>query len=113
MHISNRIPNRTHTFVDPYVMENTSLTTEQEFIERYQKWIDSKPTSDEVAFVEYNHICILKEDLDDELITTNTVFCHINNVNGPNTLRIANEISKEVIKSFKNQIVKALKKTLI
>lgn len=54
MHIANRIPNRTHTFVDPYVMENTTDTTELEkFVNDYKQWLEQKPTSDKLEYVDF------------------------------------------------------------
>jgi hypothetical protein len=52
MHIANRIPNRTHTFVNLNDMEQTPLTTEQqEYLNDYQKWLDKRP---EKVSVPYN-----------------------------------------------------------
>ena len=100
MHIANRIPNRTHTFVDPYVMENTTENTELEkFVNDYKQWLEQKPTSDKIDYVDFQGLCILKSEDEDGIETRVLVNGTINNVTASNALMMYKEIESNVMKS--------------
>ena len=100
MHIANRIPNRTHTFVDPYVMENTTDTTELEkFVNDYKQWLQQKPTSDKLEYVDFQGLCIIKSEEENGLETKVLVNGQINSVTAANALLMYKEIESNVMKS--------------
>jgi hypothetical protein len=100
MHIANRIPNRTHTFVDPNDMENTTNTTELEkFVNDYKQWLEQKPTSDKIDYVDFQGLCIIKSEEENGLETQVLLNGKINNVTTSNALLMYKEIELNVMRS--------------
>ena len=100
MHIVNRVPNRTHTFVDPNVMENTTNTTELEkFVNDYKQWLEQKPTSDKIDYVDFQGLCIIKSEEENGLETQVLLNGKINNVTTSNALLMYKEIELNVMRS--------------
>jgi hypothetical protein len=114
MHIANRIPNRTHTFVDPYVMENTIKNTELEkFVDDYKQWLEQKPTSDKIDYVDFHGLCILKSEEENGLETKVMVNGTMNNVTASNALLMYKEIESNVMKSSFKKINQLLEEKVL
>ena len=81
-------------------MENTTDTTELEkFVNDYKQWLQQKPTSDKLEYVDFQGLCIIKSEEENGLETKVLVNGQINNVTASNALMMYKEIESNVMKS--------------
>ena len=111
MHIANRIPNRTHTFVDPNDMEQTPLTPEQqEYLNDYQEWLDKRPEKVSVPYIFHAQLVLLMSDNDDSFNVRAECANDINYVEQRQAKLIINTMPKNLIESFEKAIAENAKK---
>lgn len=95
-------------------MENkTENTEEQKFVDAYKLWLEQKPTSDTIEFVDFQGLCILKSEQEEGITTRNLVNGSINNVTVPNALLMYKEIESNVIKSAFKKINQLLEEKIL
>ena len=105
MHIANRIPNRTHTFVDPNDMEQTPLTTEQqEYLNDYQEWLDKRPEKVSVPYIFHAQLVLLISDDNDSLNVRAECANDINYIELRQAQLIIDTMPKNLIESFEKSI---------
>ena len=81
-------------------MENTTDTTELEkFVNDYKQWLQQKPTSDKLEYVDFQGLCIIKSEEENGLETKVLVNGQINSVTSANALLMYKEIESNVMKS--------------
>jgi hypothetical protein len=81
-------------------MENTIKNTELEkFVNDYKQWLEQKPTSDKIDYVDFQGLCIIKSEEENGLETKVLVNVQINNVTAANALLMYKEIESNVMKS--------------
>lgn len=95
-------------------MENkTENTEEQKFVDAYKLWLEQKPTSDIIEFVDFQGLCILKSEQEEDITTRNLVNGSINNVTAPNALLMYKEIESNVMQSSFNKINQLLEEKIL
>jgi len=77
-------------------MENTEL---EKFVNDYKQWLEQKPTSDKLEYVDFQGLCIIKSEEENGLETKVLVNGQINNVTAANALLMYKEIESNVMKS--------------
>jgi len=91
-------------------MENKTENTEVEsFITAYNKWLESRPKSENLDFVEFHALCILLEEEEDGLSIRNVIGGHIHNLIPRNVLQMYKHIEEQVQPNAMKQIQQALK----
>jgi hypothetical protein len=81
-------------------MENTTNTTELEkFVNDYKQWLEQKPTSDKIDYVDFQGLCIIKSEEENGLETKVLLNGTINNVTASNALLMYKEIESNVMRS--------------
>jgi hypothetical protein len=90
-------------------MENTTDTTELEkFVNDYKQWLEQKPTSDKLHYVDFHGLCILKSEEENGLETKVLLNGQINSVTAANALLMYKEIESNVMKSSIKKITELL-----
>jgi len=77
-------------------MENTEL---EKFVNDYKQWLEQKPTSDKLNYVDFHGLCILKSEEENGLETKVLLNGQITNVTAANALLMYKEIESNVMKS--------------
>jgi hypothetical protein len=77
-------------------MENTEL---EKFVNDYKQWLEQKPTSDKIEYVDFQGLCIIKSEEENGLETKVLVNGQINNVTASNALMMYKEIESNVMRS--------------
>ena len=91
-------------------MENKTENTELEnFIDAYNKWLESRPKSENLDFVEFHALSILLKEEKDGLSVRNVIGGHIRNMIPKNALQMYKHIEQQVQPNAMKQIARALK----
>jgi hypothetical protein len=91
-------------------MENTE---EQKFVDAYKKWLEQKPTSDKVDYVDFQGLCILKSEQENALESKVLVNGQIHNVTSGNALLMYKQIESNVMQSSFRTINKLLEEKVL
>ena len=91
-------------------MENTE---EQKFVDAYKQWLEQKPTSDKVDYVDFQSLCILQSDEEEDILTRNFVNGSIKNVTAPNAILMYKQIESNVMQSSFKTINKLLEEKVL
>jgi hypothetical protein len=111
MHIANRIPNRTHTFVDPNDMEQTPLTTEQQqYLNDYQAWLDKRPEKVSVPYIFHAQLVLILSEDDDSLDVRAGYANDINYVKPKTAELIIMSMAENLEKSFEQDLLESTNK---
>ena len=86
-------------------MENTEL---EKFVNDYKQWLEQKPTSDKLNYVDFHGLCILKSEEENGLETKVLLNGQITNVTAGNALLMYKEIESNVMKSSIKKITELL-----
>jgi hypothetical protein len=110
MHIANRIPNRTHTFVDPNDMEQTPLTPEQqEYLNDYHAWLEQRPEKISVPYVFHSQLVLIIREDESSLDVKAEYANDINYVEPRNAQLMMLSMAKNLVKSFEKDISESIK----
>jgi hypothetical protein len=111
MHIANRIPNRTHTFVDPNDMEQTPLTPEQqEYLNDYHAWLEQRPEKISVPYVFHSQLVLILREDESSLDVKAEYANDINYVEPRNAQLMMLSMAKNLVKSFEKDISESINK---